>query len=479
MSAVLEADGIEALRADVGMFRGEIANAIDSLVTGLLELQNGQLTPLEQRARGLEDRVRALEQLGPALNRIATDLHVAQSCLHLAETSRMTLKTRTVVFVARSHFGCNLKYAWLGALERADQAGYECWFLPANREQQEMAESLGARCLPWHFKDWTPAHVQLALETAVLVIGDHYYSITQPHNPYGPALFKGARWVQLWHGISIKEIALKYPIPLREMKPGHAQALASCGHYAAFVGSSRGARDEWRRWFGFSRYAAVGYPRSDVLLREPTERDLLNVDLDAHALARRTRAAGGRVVLYAPTFRDGEMGTWIYNAGLSQLAGALAERGDRLLVNLHPLESGELPRLSQTFPDVHFVRERTDLYPLLREASLLVTDYSSLMFDFLPLRRPMLFYRPDHERYTEQSRPLYAGKVRQLPGATCDSLQALLDCLSGDMAALDAPYAGIRDELATRLFDRIDDQSTARVLALIEQELNAALATQS
>jgi len=128
---------------------------------------------------------------------------------------------------------------------------------------------------------------------------------------------------------------------------------------------------------------------------------------------------------------------------------------------------------------VHFVRERTDLYPLLREATLLITDYSSLMFDFLPLGRPMLFYRPDHERYTEQSRPLYAGKVRQLPGATCDSLQALLDGLRGDTAALDAPYAGIRDELATRLFDRIDDQSTARVLALIEEELATALAAQA
>ena len=118
MSAVLEAEGIEALRADVGAIRGEWANAFDSLgtgllapateanmatlrargavvvldsrVTGLLELQNGQLTPLEQRTRGLEDRVRALEQLGPVVNRIATDLHVAQSCLHLAETSRMT-----------------------------------------------------------------------------------------------------------------------------------------------------------------------------------------------------------------------------------------------------------------------------------------------------------------------------------------------------------------------------------------------------
>ena len=106
-----------------------------------------------------------------------------------------------------------------------------------------------------------------------------------------------------------------------------------------------------------------------MLLREPTERDLLNVDLDAFALARSTRAAGGRVVLYAPTFRDGEMGTWIYGAGLSQIAQALAARGDRLLVNLHPLESGELPRLRQTFPNVHFVRERTDLYPLLREAT--------------------------------------------------------------------------------------------------------------
>jgi hypothetical protein len=88
----------------------------------------------------------------------------------------------------------------------------------------------------------------------------------------------------------------------------------------------------------------------------------------------------------------------------------------------------------------------------------------------------MLFYRPDHQSYVDESRPLYDAKVRALPGATCVSLPELVAALQGDLAALDAPYVAVREELTARLFDRIDDRASERVAQLIEEELELALA---
>jgi CDP-glycerol glycerophosphotransferase len=107
----------------------------------------------------------------------------------------------------------------------------------------------------------------------------------------------------------------------------------------------------------------------------------------------------------------------------------------------------------------------------------MVTDYSSLMFDYLPLGRPLVFYRPDHERYVDASRPLHDAKLRALPGASCAALGELIAALAHDdwRGTLDAPYSAVREELAGRLFDRIDDRASERVARLIEEELELAL----
>jgi CDP-glycerol glycerophosphotransferase len=484
VSALFADAPLAALADEMQSFRGEVAQAIDRLVSGVLDLQDGRIAPLDARLADVVARLARLEgsavrlqDLGAEVRRIGRELELERACRSLAEMSRMAPKSRSVVFVGRWHFGDNLKYAWLAALDRAQAAGYECWYLPPDAAQQALVEGLGAPCLPWDWRDWTPEHLLVAQRTAVLVIADHFFSAAWHPNPYAPALFAGARRVQLWHGISIKEIALRLPTALRGMSAFRAEALASCGRYASFVGSSAAAESEWRRWFAFERYRAVGYPRNDVLLREPTGRDLLNVDADALDLARATRRAGGRIALYVPTFRDEQLGTWLYSAGIDRLASALAARGDRLIVNLHPLDQFEQPRLAACYPDVAFVREKSDLYPLLREVDLMVTDYSSLMFDYLPLGRPLVFYRPDHERYVDASRPLHDAKLRALPGASCAALGELIAALAHDdwRGTLDAPYSAVREELAGRLFDRIDDRASERVARLIEEELELAL----
>jgi CDP-glycerol glycerophosphotransferase len=254
-----------------------------------------------------------------------------------------------------------------------------------------------------------------------------------------------------------------------------ARVLRTAGHYAALLGTTRSGEAEWRRWFGFQRYAPLGYPRNDVLYREPGEDDLLNVDRNAFSRARKARERGQRVVLWAPTFRDANRTQWIIEAGLPAIAQELKRTGDCLIVNLHPVEQPSVPELAKAYPQATFVAPRTDLYPLLRQCDVLVTDYSSVLFDWLHLKRPVLLFRPDHAAYTQRSRKLFDAKLQALPGPCVSTANELLATLAR-REHLDTPqFAEIRARLLAQWFDQPDGASAQRVVDLVAQELDLAL----
>ncbi len=446
--------------AQLEAFTEQASSAIDQIVSAVVEAQ---------QARANDTLAAELEATRKKLRELEQQLALERSRGDLAHVSRMHPKRRVVVFVGTTYFGCNVKYAWLAAREQAAQRGEEVWFLPANAAQEQIVHALGAPCFPAAVADWTPALVQTALSAAVVVTTDHFLN----PNPYAAALLAGARHVQLWHGVSIKEIGLRNLPPGRALGPHAARVLATCGPYATLVGTAAGGEAEWRRWFSFDRYAALGYARNDVLHRTPTDADLAGCDRDSYERARQARANGRRVVLYAPTFRDGRP-DWVLQAGLDRLAQAAAERGDLLVVNLHPVESPQIPKLAPLLPGVCFVQPRTDLYPLLGQASALVTDYSSVMFDYLHVDRPVLFYRPDHQAYTQQSRQLFDDKLAQLPGPLFSDAAALAQALRRDDFGQAEAHAEQRRQLRAQWFDHADGGSATRLLDLLEDELRLA-----
>lgn len=456
-------DAVEAYTLQLGQ-------AVEQLVDAVVGLQQARPQQPPEASGGADAALAAIGALNGRLNELQQELALERACRDLERVSRMHPKSRSVVFVATTYLGCNIKYAWLAFRALARREGLTAWLLPQNAEQQRMAESLGEPCFPHRSQDWTAEHLHAALSAAVVVTCDHFLH----PNPYAPALLAGARHVQLWHGISIKEIGLRNLAPLKQMSPRYARVLATTGPYSRLVGTAASAEAEWRRWFAFERYAPIGYPRNDVLLREPDEADLLNVDRAMLDAARAARAAGGRVVLYAPTFRDAQRGTWIIDAGVDRLAKALHERGDLLLVNLHPVEAPMLPQLQQAAPHARFVSPRTDIYPLLREATELVTDYSSVMFDFLLLDRPILLFRPDHAAYVARSRTLFDDKMQTPPGPTVGNVAELLLALRSRAAETPA-HARHRHALRDRLHDHTDGRAGERLAALLMDELSLAL----
>ncbi len=407
------------------------------------------------------------------LRSVALAFETTQINDSLREASRIAPKDRRVVFLGASGFAGNIKYAWLDFCQRATEMDIDCWFAPQTRDQEALMKTLGVQYFPLAHTDWAREHTGLALRTAVRVTESHYAGYTMP-NPYQHALFSGAHEVQLWHGISIKEIALRAPPALGKMTLAHAQNLASC-RMDVFCGSSAQGEAEWRRWFSFERYANIGYPRNDVLLREPSQLDLLNVDTAALNAMRRVRGGGGKVFFYAPTFRDGGTGAWLKPEDLSELARGLAQQGHLLIVNLHPLEQVLQPQYESRCPGVGFVTAGTDIYPLLGETDALVTDYSSLMFDYLMTGKPVLFWRPDHEAYITQSRELYDGKLDRPIGIETTTIPELVRACH----ALDAEPAELvinRHAMRERLFDTPDSDASRRTSELIAAEVERVLA---
>ena len=162
-----------------------------------------------------------------------------------------------------------------------------------------------------------------------------------------------------------------------------------------FLSNSRFLTEVYRRAFWFSgTVLEVGLPRNDVLFGPHPE------------LAEKARAAlhipkGTKLLLYAPTFRR-DMGFEVYDVDYERVTRALKARfgGDWLvLARLHPNIAAKAGALRL---DPRFVRNASD-YPDIQELYLisdaLLTDYSSVMFDFMNTGRPCFAYVNDLAAY--------------------------------------------------------------------------------
>ena len=157
----------------------------------------------------------------------------------------------------------------------------------------------------------------------------------------------------------------------------------------------------------------TGYPRNDVLA---------GADRDARTREVRRRLGlpeGARVVLYAPTFRDDvrdSRGRYRLEPALDiDLLRAAVGEDTVVLFRKHHYCVDPAPATADGF--VRDVSAYPDGTELMLAADVLVTDYSSMMFDFANTGRPMLFFTYDLEAYRDEIRGFYFDFGAQAPGA--------------------------------------------------------------
>lgn len=276
-------------------------------------------------------------------------------------------------------------------------------------------------------------------------------------NRYGT---HGAFIVQLWHGIPLKKIQLDSPTTFRGVAPGLLRALYRRNASAIrFVpAASETSAERLRSAFGLpeSRVVVTGDPRDDIVLRDAgPARELL-----AHGI-------GGygtdRVILFAPTWRDGEPDPVIpTSAEWTAIAEFLERTASILVVRPHPhsvSEYGTGPGFSGRIRLLP-ASVQNDINPVLPAVDVLVTDFSSIAFDFALLGRPIAFLAPDVEHYAA-TRGLYE-PYRAFSGGTEVSTWADVLALLADPAAL-TRLAAHSEALATRHQKFRDGRNTERV----------------
>jgi CDP-glycerol glycerophosphotransferase len=257
-------------------------------------------------------------------------------------------------------------------------------------------------------------------------LGESRYVVFNSHIPHWMRRREGQVIVQTWHGTPLKRIAHDIDSVQFADRQYLAKVAEETPNWSFLVSPNRFSTPIMKRAFAYDgEILESGYPRND-LLRAP----------DREERAERVRRAiglpaGKRVVLYAPTWRDDQFyraGNYKFDMRID-LAEAAATLGDDhvLLVRKHSNIVDSVPGAGNGF--VWDVSHHPEIGELFLIADVLITDYSSLMFDFANTGRPMLFFTYDLEHYRDRLRGFYFDFEEKAPGPlihTSDELIAAL-----------------------------------------------------
>ncbi|MFJ8821792.1 CDP-glycerol glycerophosphotransferase family protein [Streptomyces sp. NPDC102467] len=368
----------------------------------------------------------------------------AQNALRAAYATQRTLPRRDAVLYV-SFDGRQHSDSPRAVFDELAARGTELEHLWAVRDQQVELPP-GATPVAMWSTDWHEALARCR------------YIVTNTHLPDWFERADGQYVVQTWHGTPLKRIGRDLTGSASADVRFIATLPARAAQWSLLVSPNSFSTPVLRGAFGYTgEVLASGYPRNDVL--HAPDRDKLT----ASVRERLGIPEGKRVILYAPTWRENQpRKSGRYGLDLQlDLAAAQAALGDDhvLLVRRHYLVGGALP--ASDF--VRDVSRHPDAAELLLIADVLVTDYSSMMFDFAQTGRPMLFHTYDLDHYRDSLRGFYFDFAAQAPGPLLRSSDEVIAALLDP----DAAVAGHRDAYARfrEAFCDLDDGTAAAQVA--------------
>ena len=280
------------------------------------------------------------------------------------------------------------------------------------------------------------------------VIARAKYLINNVNFPNHLVKREGSVHVQTHHGTPLKFMGLDLR---RSETKGRGMdfdaLLRRVARWDYSISSNRHSTEIWERVYpGTYETLEAGYPRNDRLAAATA------ADVERARTALRI-APGQTAVLYAPTHREYENG-YVPRIDLARLAAALGP-DHVVLVRLHYFYDPE-PLVGAQLLDV---ASHPSVEELCLAADVLLTDYSSIMFDYAVLDRPIVIHAPDWEEYRAR-RGVYFELLDEPPGAVArtqdEVVEALIARADGDRAAFRARFCALDDgRAAERVVRRV------------------------
>lgn len=276
---------------------------------------------------------------------------------------------------------------------------------------------------------------------------------------------KGVIYLQCWHGTPLKKLALDMESVNMAEEQGSTQEsynrtfLKESAKWDILLSQNPYSTEIFKRCFGYQgEILGNGYPRNDELKRRADRGD--------DGASQR----GKKIILYAPTWRD-DIGNgdgtykFVTNLDFDRLADEL---GDSyvFLCKAHYLVADSIRKMAGSDKARKFVKiidPNADISELYLRADILITDYSSAMFDYAVLKRPIILYTFDLTDYRDRLRGIYFDIVKDAPGPVAEDTEELINAIkytAGADVAGTAEYKAFFDKFAS--FD--DGQASKRVL---------------
>lgn len=234
---------------------------------------------------------------------------------------------------------------------------------------------------------------------------------------------KGQVYIQTWHS----SLRLKMIEKDAEDKlPAHYVKMAKkdSQYIDCLISGCSFSTQIFRSSFWYSGFILeCGTPRNDLFFTQVTH--ISDKIKDKYAIPARHK-----LLLYAPTFRQGGQ-VDCYNLNYTRLKSVLSQRwgGDwTILVRFHPHLRPIAQQLIGNEPVVD-VTSYDDIQELLAASDVLISDYSSLVFDYILTGRPCFLYVPDLNLYMQKERGLYF-KPKDLPFEKALSNEELFTSIS-------------------------------------------------
>ncbi|MGW1228875.1 bifunctional glycosyltransferase/CDP-glycerol:glycerophosphate glycerophosphotransferase [Streptomyces sp. NPDC001515] len=286
------------------------------------------------------------------------------------------------------------------------------------------------------------------------------YIVTNTQLPEWFERRAGQTVVQTWHGTPLKRIGLDLAGTSRANRAYIATLEHRARQWSFLVSPNTFATPVLRRSFGYGgEVLECGYPRND-LFHAP---DRVKVAAAVRASLHIPDTA--RVVLYAPTWREDlpkNAGRYPMDLRLDLAAAERALGPDTvLLVRRHYLVTDRLPDSGTGF--VRDVSRYPDAAELLLISDALVTDYSSMLFDFAETGRPMLFHTYDLEHYRDTLRGFAFDFESRAPGPLIADSAALVEALRDPVRATEG-HAQAYEAFRRDFCDLDDGRAAARVV---------------
>ncbi|MGG0720092.1 CDP-glycerol glycerophosphotransferase family protein [Robertmurraya massiliosenegalensis] len=348
----------------------------------------------------------------------------------------LPLKESKVLFASdsRSDMSGNFQFVYDEMLKQGLDLEYHFLLKSAVGERKSYKE---LRKLAYH------------LATAKFIILDDFYPLIYPLK-----IRKNAELIQLWHAVgAFKTFGFSRigrpggPSPKSKNHRNYTKAIVSSHNVAKYYAEGFGIDEE--------KVIPTGIPRTDVFFDEVYKKSVRERLYEEFPFLK-----GKKVITFAPTFRGNGQQSAHYPMEILDLGKLYEEFKDEyvFLFKIHPFVKNDfnIPyQYSDFYYDLSSYREINDL---LFITDILITDYSSVCFEFALLNKPMLFFAYDVEDYV-QKRDFYYDYASFIPGPLTRSTDEMIETIkNGDFKMEKIP------PFVQYFFDHHDGQSSRRVV---------------